>query len=180
MTPGFLRSEAMLERFGVTETNWQQAGKKDKNFLQSETPLFVGRAVVALACDPAILDRSGQLLCSWELGRQYRLRDADGRRPNWGAAKIDFSRHPQMRLDLMRDGAEIQLQWLNDLTRRTRDFRRRLPRAHTFARSPVRHRDDTGCWSTTRTFASPRNGRRSIASPNPARRRASESEEVVR
>ena len=48
ITPGFLRSEAMLEGLGVTEANWRDAGKQDKNFLESESPLFVGRAVAAL------------------------------------------------------------------------------------------------------------------------------------
>jgi NAD(P)-dependent dehydrogenase (short-subunit alcohol dehydrogenase family) len=61
VTPGFLRSETMLERFGVTEETWREGGKKDRNFLESESPLFVGRAVVALAGDPAILERTGQL-----------------------------------------------------------------------------------------------------------------------
>ena len=89
ITPGFLRSETMLERFGVREENWRDGGKKDKNFLESESPLFVGRAVVALAGDPAILECSGQLFSSWELGRQYRFTDADGRRPDWGAIEID-------------------------------------------------------------------------------------------
>ena len=57
ITPGFLRSETMLERFGVTEETWREGAKKDKNFLESESPLFVGRAVAALAGDPAILER---------------------------------------------------------------------------------------------------------------------------
>ncbi len=136
ITPGFLRSEAMLERLGVSEANWRDAGKKDKNFLQSETPLFIGRAVVALARDPGILDRSGQLFSSWELGRQHRFTDADGRRPDWGAAKIDFSRHPEMLVDLLRDGAAIQLRWLNEVTRRTRHFQSRLPRAQPVRTKP--------------------------------------------
>jgi len=90
VTPGFLRSETMLERFGVTEETWREGGKKDKNFLESESPLFVGRAVAALAGDPAILERSGQLLSSWELGREYRFTDADGRRPDWGCNQDRF------------------------------------------------------------------------------------------
>jgi len=57
MTPGFLRSESMLQHFGVTEDNWRDGGKKDSNFLQSESPLFVGRAVAALAQDPNLLER---------------------------------------------------------------------------------------------------------------------------
>lgn len=127
ITPGFLRSEAMLERLGVTEENWRLGGKKDRNFLESESPLFVGRAVAALAADPATLDRTGQLLSSWEVGREYQLADADGRRPDWGAAEIDFSMLPQPLLDLLRAGSEIQLRWLNELTRRTRRFLNQLP-----------------------------------------------------
>src|SRR6187549_2715544 len=75
ITPGFLRSESMLDHFGVTEENWRDAGKKDPNFLQSESPLFVGRAVAALAADPKVRDRTGTLVSSWELGRDYKLSD---------------------------------------------------------------------------------------------------------
>lgn len=127
ITPGFLRSETMLERLGVTEKNWREGGKKDKNFLESESPLFVGRGVAALAADTAILERSGQLFSSWELGREYRFTDADGRRPDWGTIAIDFSTLPQQLLQLMRTGSEIQLRWLNDVTRKTKRFLRQLP-----------------------------------------------------
>lgn len=135
ITPGFLRSETMLERFGVSEGNWRDAGKKDKNFLESESPLFVGRAVAALAADPEILKQSGQLLSSWEVGRKYRLTDADGRRPDWGTAKIDFSKHPGELLRLMKTGTEIQLQWLSNLTKRTKRFQAQLPPAKAAQRS---------------------------------------------
>jgi hypothetical protein len=118
----------MRERFGVTEENWREGGKKDRNFLESESPLFVGRAVVALAGDPAILERSGQLFSSWELGREYRFTDADGRRPDWGASKIDFSKHPEQLLQLLRAGSEIQLRWLSELRRKTKHFLTQLPR----------------------------------------------------
>jgi NAD(P)-dependent dehydrogenase (short-subunit alcohol dehydrogenase family) len=128
ITPGFLRSETMLERFGVKEENWRDGAKKDKNFLESESPLFVGRAVAALAADPAILERSGQLYSSWELARRYRFTDADRRRPDWGAIDIDFSMHPPALLQLMRTGSEIQLRWLSELTRRTKRFLTQLPR----------------------------------------------------
>jgi NAD(P)-dependent dehydrogenase (short-subunit alcohol dehydrogenase family) len=83
ITPGFLRSESMLQHFGVTEANWRDGGKKDPNFLESESPLFVGRAVAALAADPKMLDRSGDILSSWELARDYGFTDYDGRRPDW-------------------------------------------------------------------------------------------------
>jgi NAD(P)-dependent dehydrogenase (short-subunit alcohol dehydrogenase family) len=129
ITPGYLRSEAMLQRMGVKEANWRDAGRKNRNFLESESPLFIGRAVAALAQDGAILERSGQLLSSWELSREYGFRDADGRRPDWGAVKIDFSQHPPSLLDLMRTGAQIQLDWLNALSKRTKRFLARLPRS---------------------------------------------------
>jgi NAD(P)-dependent dehydrogenase (short-subunit alcohol dehydrogenase family) len=85
ITPGFLRSESMLERFGVTEANWRDGGKKDKHFLESETPMLLGRAVAALAAYPGIMSRSGHLTSSWEVAREFDLRDSDGRRPDWGA-----------------------------------------------------------------------------------------------
>jgi len=127
ITPGFLRSESMLEHFGVTEANWRDHGKKDKNFLESESPLFVGRAVAALASDDRILERTGQLFSSWELGREYGFTDVDGRRPDWGAIDIDFSRLPPSLLEYMRTGAEIQLKWLDSVTKRTKRFLTQLP-----------------------------------------------------
>ena len=133
ITPGFLRSETMLERFGVTEETWREGGKKDKNFLESESPLFVGRAVVALAGDPSILERSGQLFSSWELGRKYRFTDVDGRRPDWGALEIDFSKHPQELLQLIRTGSEIQFLWLSELRRKTKQLLDKLPQTRTVA-----------------------------------------------
>ena len=84
VTPGFLRSEAMLDHFGVTEANWRDAGKKDPNFLASESPLFVGRAVAALAADPDIAKKSGRAFSSWALSEEYGFTDADGSRPHWG------------------------------------------------------------------------------------------------
>jgi len=128
VTPGFLRSEAMLEHFGVTEENWRDGGAKDSNFLESESPLFVGRAVAALAQDPRMLDRTGQLWSSWELSRDYGFTDADGRRPDWGAkAQLDFSMFPPSFLDLYRTGLELQRDWLNRLVTRTERWLRQLP-----------------------------------------------------
>lgn len=85
VTPGFLRSEAMLEHMGVTEANWRDGAAKDPNFLHSETPAFVGRAVAALATDPDVMRWSGRLLSSWGLSRAYGFTDVDGARPDWGA-----------------------------------------------------------------------------------------------
>jgi len=129
ITPGFLRSETMLQGFGVTEENWRAGGEKDSNFLESESPLFVGRAVAALAADPRVLERTGQLLSSWQLGRDYQFTDYDGRRPDWGAVEIDFSKHPRELLQLMRTGGEIQMQWLRDRTRNLESFLKQLPPA---------------------------------------------------
>ena len=85
LTPGFLRSEVMLEHFGVTEANWREAAKKDPNFEESETPLYCGRAVVALAADPHIAKKSGRVFSSWGLSDEYGFCDADGRKPHWGS-----------------------------------------------------------------------------------------------
>jgi NAD(P)-dependent dehydrogenase (short-subunit alcohol dehydrogenase family) len=97
LTPGFLRSEAVLEHFGVTEANWKDVGKrknpaansKDQNdapedFLISESPRFVGRAVVAVAADPKAMKKSGRVFSSWALAREYGFTDLDGTQPHWG------------------------------------------------------------------------------------------------
>jgi NAD(P)-dependent dehydrogenase (short-subunit alcohol dehydrogenase family) len=127
VTPGFLRSESMLQHFRVTEENWREGGKKDSNFLQSESPLFVGRAIAALAADPKVQARTGMLFGSWELARDYEIFDYDGRRPDWGRHKIDFSVLPRTWVDLFRTGAELENRWLTTLAGRTRQFRKKIP-----------------------------------------------------
>lgn len=84
VTPGFLRSEEMLDYFGVTEANWKDATKKDKHFIASETPYFVGRAVAALAADPNVAKKAGGVYASWTLSDEYGFTDIDGNRPHWG------------------------------------------------------------------------------------------------
>jgi NAD(P)-dependent dehydrogenase (short-subunit alcohol dehydrogenase family) len=84
VTPGFLRSEAMLDLFGVREDNWRDAVKKAPDFVASETPLFVGRAIAALAADPERKQYAGRVLASWTLSEKYRFPDATGERPHWG------------------------------------------------------------------------------------------------
>lgn len=84
VTPGFLRSEAMLDHFGVTEANWQEAVKQDPHFIASETPFYVGRAVAALASDANVSVKSGHVYSSWNLALEYGFTDMDGRQPNWG------------------------------------------------------------------------------------------------
>jgi NAD(P)-dependent dehydrogenase (short-subunit alcohol dehydrogenase family) len=83
LTPGFLRSEEMLAHFGVTEDTWREAVKKDPYFAYSETPFYIGKAVVALACDRRIMSRSGQALISGKLAREYGFADVDGTQPIW-------------------------------------------------------------------------------------------------
>ena len=119
LTPGFLRSETMLQHFGVTEANWRDGGKKDPHFLQSESPLFVGRAVAALANDPNVMEKTGMILSSWELGREYGFTDADGRRPDWG----EYGRKkvvPSMKW--FREGLEHHAKWIDGLATRSRNY----------------------------------------------------------
>ena len=82
LTPGWLRSEMMLETFGVSEENWRDATEKVPHFIISETPRFVGRAVVALAADPERLRWNGQSLSSGGLAQVYNFTDLDGSRPD--------------------------------------------------------------------------------------------------
>jgi NAD(P)-dependent dehydrogenase (short-subunit alcohol dehydrogenase family) len=85
VTPGFLRSEEMLDTYmGVTEENWFEGARKEPHFIASETPFFVGRAVAALAADPALPARAGTVVASWDLAEEYGFDDIDGRRPHWG------------------------------------------------------------------------------------------------
>jgi NAD(P)-dependent dehydrogenase (short-subunit alcohol dehydrogenase family) len=107
LTPGFLRSERVLEHFKVTEANWKDAGEKkstdqnspdqnspdqnspDQNdapsdFMVSESPRYIGRAVVALATDPNLMSKTGRVYSSWALAREYGFTDLDGTQPHWG------------------------------------------------------------------------------------------------
>ena len=85
VTPGFLRSEAVLDHFGVTAERWRDGAARDPHFAASETPRFVGRAVAALAADPDVARWNGHALTSWGLAHEYGFDDVDGRRPDWGA-----------------------------------------------------------------------------------------------
>lgn len=82
LTPGWLRSEMMLDGFGVTEENWRDALERVPHFAISETPRFVGRAVAALAADPEVARFNGQSLSSGSLARTYGFTDLDGSRPD--------------------------------------------------------------------------------------------------
>ena len=83
VSPGFLRSEAMLDRFSVTEANWRDAVKADPSFEQAETPRFIGRAIAALAADQAVGVKSGLVLFVADLADEYNFTDLDGRRPRF-------------------------------------------------------------------------------------------------
>ena len=83
VTPGFLRSEWMLDHFGVTEANWRDAVEKVPEFIASETPILVGRGIAALAADPAVARKNGRVFASWDLAEEYSLSDADGTRPHF-------------------------------------------------------------------------------------------------
>ncbi|MGW2567307.1 SDR family oxidoreductase [Streptomyces sp. NPDC001537] len=82
LTPGWLRSEIMLDQFGVREDNWRDALERVPHFAISETPHYVGRAVAALAADPDVARWNGASLSSGSLAREYGFTDLDGSRPD--------------------------------------------------------------------------------------------------
>lgn len=84
LTPGFLRSEQMLDHFGVTEANWRDQIQHDPYFAGSETPYYIGRAVVALATDPNVHQKHGRAWATWTLSEEYGFTDVDGSQPHWG------------------------------------------------------------------------------------------------
>ncbi|GAB7056356.1 MULTISPECIES: SDR family oxidoreductase [unclassified Paenibacillus] len=82
VTPGWMRSELMLDHYGVTEENWRDAVVKEPHFIISETPRFVGRAVAALAGDPEVARWNGQSVSSGKLAQVYGFYDLDGSQPD--------------------------------------------------------------------------------------------------
>jgi NAD(P)-dependent dehydrogenase (short-subunit alcohol dehydrogenase family) len=82
VTPGWLRSERMLEHFGVTEETWRDALDERPHFCSSESPTYVARGIVALASDPDRSRYAGRVLSSAELARTYGVTDTDGTRPD--------------------------------------------------------------------------------------------------
>lgn len=82
VSPGWLRSEIMLEVYGVTEENWRDALIREPHFVISETPRFIGRGIAALASDPDAARWSGQSTSSGELAKIYGITDLDGSRPD--------------------------------------------------------------------------------------------------
>ncbi|MEX2218698.1 MAG: SDR family NAD(P)-dependent oxidoreductase, partial [Phycisphaerales bacterium] len=98
ITPGFMRTEAILEGFGVKESNWRDAAEDPKakgyGWVHSETPCFVGRAIAALAADPRLLAKSGGIYTSQGLAREYGFTDLDGSRPDM--RKYMEEHHPHL------------------------------------------------------------------------------------
>jgi NAD(P)-dependent dehydrogenase (short-subunit alcohol dehydrogenase family) len=90
LTPGWMRSEIMLEHFGVTEDTWREAlnpARKDgpiapPGFAASETTRYVGRAVAALAADPGRARYNQRSVTAAELAREYGFTDLDGSQPD--------------------------------------------------------------------------------------------------
>jgi NAD(P)-dependent dehydrogenase (short-subunit alcohol dehydrogenase family) len=82
LTPGWLRSEQMLDNYGVSEANWRDAIKKQPHFCITETPRYIGRAVAHLAADPDVERWNGQSLSSGQLAQVYGFTDVDGSRPD--------------------------------------------------------------------------------------------------
>lgn len=82
LTPGWMRSEMMLDHYGVSEANWQDATVKEPHFVISETPHYVGRAVAHLAADPEVVRWNGQSLSSGQLAQVYGFTDLDGSQPD--------------------------------------------------------------------------------------------------
>ncbi|HVG28385.1 MAG TPA: SDR family NAD(P)-dependent oxidoreductase [Pyrinomonadaceae bacterium] len=119
ITPGYLRAEFMLEHFGVTEENWRDGAKKDANFLESESPLFIGRAVAALAQDRKVMERTGDITSSYELAREYGFTDYDGRRPD---LIKHFAENVIPSMKWMRTGVERHVEWLEGIARRGRQY----------------------------------------------------------
>jgi NAD(P)-dependent dehydrogenase (short-subunit alcohol dehydrogenase family) len=84
VTPGFLRSEYMLDKFGVTEASWREAIPRDRHWYASETPYFLARGVAAAAADRNVRQWSGKAVGSWTLAKRYKVNDLNGTRPDWG------------------------------------------------------------------------------------------------
>ena len=82
LTPGWMRSEAMLEHYGVTEADWRRGTERSPHFCIAESPVFVGRAVAALAADADVARWNGQSLSSGGLAQVYGFTDTDGTRPD--------------------------------------------------------------------------------------------------
>jgi NAD(P)-dependent dehydrogenase (short-subunit alcohol dehydrogenase family) len=98
VTPGFMRTEAIMEQFGATDENWRVVAEENPQargygFGGSETPCFVGRAIAALAADPNLARKSGGVYSSWGLSEEYGFTDVDGTRPHMGRYMAEHFPH---------------------------------------------------------------------------------------
>ncbi|WP_354643092.1 SDR family oxidoreductase [Kitasatospora camelliae] len=94
LTPGWMRSELMLDHFGVREENWRDAVAAVPHFAVSESPSYTGRAVAALAADPEVARWNGASLSSGQLARTYGFTDLDGSRPDAWRFLVDVEQDP--------------------------------------------------------------------------------------
>jgi NAD(P)-dependent dehydrogenase (short-subunit alcohol dehydrogenase family) len=94
ITPGWMRSELMLEHHGVSESNWRDATERSPHFCISESPRFVGRAVAALAGDPEVSRWNGESLSSGQLAQVYGFTDVDGTRPDCWRYMVEVVENP--------------------------------------------------------------------------------------
>lgn len=85
VTPGWLRSESMLDNFGVTEQTWRDALGKVPGFAISESPAYVGRGIAALSGDAEAARWAGTIVSARQLADAYGVTDTDGSKPDcWG------------------------------------------------------------------------------------------------
>jgi NAD(P)-dependent dehydrogenase (short-subunit alcohol dehydrogenase family) len=111
LSPGFLRSEAVLDHFGVSEENWRdavtdEAGSNAAHFGASETPRYIGRAVAALAADPDVARHHGRALSTGPLAREYGFTDLDGTQPDFWAYFMEYLEGEGMTFEEYVDGVK--------------------------------------------------------------------------
>jgi NAD(P)-dependent dehydrogenase (short-subunit alcohol dehydrogenase family) len=94
LTPGWMRSEIMLEHHGVSEANWREATERTPHFCISESPRYVGRAVAALAGDADVARWNGQSLSSGQLAQEYGFTDTDGTQPDCWRYMVEVVERP--------------------------------------------------------------------------------------
>jgi NAD(P)-dependent dehydrogenase (short-subunit alcohol dehydrogenase family) len=111
VAPGFMRTEAILEGFGVTETNWRDALDNPQAAAMgwggSETPCFVGRAVAALASDAQVARKNGGIYTTRSLSEEYGFKDIDGNRPDYAALDVAIERAKETFLAQMVDAGRF-------------------------------------------------------------------------
>jgi NAD(P)-dependent dehydrogenase (short-subunit alcohol dehydrogenase family) len=116
VAPGFMRTEAILEGFGVTEGSWRDALSNPQavawGWGGSETPCFVGRAVAALAADPLATGKNGGIYTTRALSEEYGFTDLDGARPDYGGLEAAFEQAKQTHLaPLVEAGRFAKVDW---------------------------------------------------------------------